>query len=116
MGVMQFFIEDLALFNLMFALFGIVTCLVADVAILYVILSQEKRAVIEAQLEESRQEAELQEAYIRQVEKKGEELAKIRYDLNNQLMAIIQLARTGEKGTAKQMIDALTGELNRKIE
>jgi sensor histidine kinase regulating citrate/malate metabolism len=55
---------------------------------------------------------ELEQARYGEVEKRSEELAKIRHDFNNQLASIIQLVRTGEDGAAQEMISALTNEIN----
>ncbi|MDL2293940.1 hypothetical protein LJC60_04830 [Ruminococcaceae bacterium OttesenSCG-928-D13] len=106
------FIDDAATAYLVLSLLGIVACLVADAVILYYVFSHEKRAVIEAELQVSRREMELEQARFREVEEKGEELAKIRHDLNNQLMSVIQLARVGENAAAREMIDALAEEIN----
>jgi hypothetical protein len=42
-------------------------------------------------------------------------MARIRHDLNNQLMSVIQLTRSGQSATATEIMDALTGELNRDV-
>jgi len=45
------------------------------------------------------------------VERRREELARIRHDFNNQLASIGQLIRSGEESSAQDMIAALTGEI-----
>lgn len=113
LGAISYFQADLSSVNLTFALFGILTCFVADVAILCFVLSNEKRATIEADLEESKRRLELEQARYEEVEKRSEELAKIRHDLNNQLMSVVQLVRVGENAVAGEIVEALTGEINR---
>lgn len=115
-GIMLAFISDTELIYNILSLFGIGVCLVIDIAILFYALSHEKRAAIEAELNETKRVMELEQARFAEVEKRGEELAKIRHDLNNQLMSVIQLVRVGEDSAAKDMLDALAAEVNRGAE
>ena len=94
------------------SLFGIFVGIVASIAVFYYILSQDKRAAIEAELMEAKRLAELEHARYSEVEKRSEELAKLRHDFNNQLASIVQLVRAGEDSTAQEIISALDNEIN----
>ena len=96
----------------MLAIAGTITCLVASAAMLYYVTANEKRAAIEAELLEAKREMELEKARHSETEKRSEELAMIRHDFNNQLASIIRLVRAGEDGAARDIISALTGEIN----
>ena len=96
------------------SLFGISIGLAATITIFYYILSYDKRAAIEAELAEAKYVMELEQARFSETEKRSEELAKIRHDFNNQLASITQLVRSGEDGAAREIISALTNEINRE--
>lgn len=112
-GVMINFIGDVGTIYQMLALFGIFACIVADIAIVFFIYSHDKKAAAEAELQEAKRVMELAQAEYDEVEKQGDELAKIRHDFNNQLMGVIQLVAVGENTAAEEIIDALSGEINR---
>lgn len=106
------FIPDLETCYYILSLYGIFICLVADIAILYYVLSYDKRAAVEAELREAKRVMELEQARYSEVEKRSEEMAKIRHDFNNQLASIVHLISVGEDGTAGEIISSLTNELN----
>ena len=93
------------------SIFGIFASLAVTVAILYYILSHDKRTAVEAQLSEAKHQMELEQTRYIEMEQRNEELAKIRHDFNNQLASIIQLVRVGEDNTARSIISALSNEI-----
>jgi hypothetical protein len=112
-GILSIFVDDVtAAYNIL-SLFGITISLVASAAILYYVLSQDKRTAIDAELKETKRVMELEQARYCEMERRSEELAKIRHDFNNQLASIVQLVNAGEDSTAKEIISALMNEINR---
>ena len=112
-GILINFVDGAQTAYRILSLLGIFSCLVAGIAIFYYILTHEKRAAIEADLREAKRVMELEQARYMEIEARGEELAKIRHDFNNQLMSIIQLIRAGEDAAAKDIFTALSGEIDR---
>ena len=96
------------------SLFGVFLSLAASLAILYYILSYDKRAAIETELQEAKRVMELEQARYSEVEKRSEEMAKIRHDFNNQLASIFELVKAGEDSTAQRIISSLSSEINRE--
>ena len=94
------------------SLFGVVVSLASSAALLYYIVSHEKRAAVDTQLHNAKRELELEQTRNREAARQSEEMAKIRHDFNNQLASILQLVRSGEDKTAKEIVDALTDEIN----
>ena len=111
-GILINFVDDAATAYGILSLFGIIICIAADIAIFQYILSHDKRAAIEAELQETRRAMELEKIRYGELERQNEELAKIRHDFNTQLAAVIWLACVGEENTAREMISALTGEVS----
>lgn len=111
-GILVRFSTDLTTIYHILALFGISISLVATVAILYYVLSYNKRGAIEAELRETKRVMELEQAHYRQLEQRSEELAKIRHDFNNQLASVTQLVRSGDSASAQALIGALSQEIN----
>ncbi|MDR1438900.1 MAG: hypothetical protein LBJ10_02465 [Clostridiales bacterium] len=112
LGIIINFVPDLLAAYDILTIFGVAISLAASVAILFYALSQDKRAAIEAELRETKRAMELEQARYGEIERRGEELAKIRHDFNNQLASIVQLVRAGEGGTAQEIISALSEEIN----
>jgi uncharacterized membrane protein len=113
LGILINFIDDIETIYDILSLFGIAVSLIAAVAVLYYVLSYDKRAAAETELRDAKRMMELEQARYAEMEQRSEEMAKIRHDFNNQLSSIIQLVRAGEDGTAREIITALTGEINR---
>jgi sensor histidine kinase YesM len=111
-GILSIFVDDVATAYNILSIFGISISLAASAAILYYVLSHDKRAAVEAELREAKRVMEFEQARYGEMEKRSEELAKIRHDFNNQLASIVQLVRAGEDDTAQEIISALTNELN----
>jgi len=51
-------------------------------------------------------------ALLQELEKRSEELAKIRHDFNNQFASVAQLVRSGERNSAQELVEALSKEIN----
>jgi hypothetical protein len=116
LGILINFIDDVERIYDILSLFGIAAGLISAVMILYYVLSYDKRTAIEAELTEAKRAMELDRARRSEVERRSEELAKLRHDFNNQLASVVQLVRAGEDGAAQEMISALTDEVNRTEE
>jgi hypothetical protein len=114
-GILIGFGMDAAAAYRVLALFGIALGLAADAALLYYVLSYDKRAAIEAELREAGHIMELERKRYREIERRAEEMAKLRHDFNNQLASISHLVRTGEAGAAREMILALSEEINEPL-
>lgn len=112
-GIALNFASDVDTLYYIFSLFGISLSLVADVAILYYLFSYSKRAVIEAELRETKRIMELEQSQYRELEQSREELEKIRHDFSNQLASITRLIRSGEDGPARELLDSLGKEINK---
>ncbi|MDR1615397.1 MAG: hypothetical protein LBR98_00015 [Syntrophomonadaceae bacterium] len=111
LGIASIFVDDVSIAYNILSLFGISISLVASTAVLYYVLSYDKRAAIEAELGEAKRMMELEQARYSEMEQRSEELAKIRHDFNNQLASIVQLVHTGEDNAARDMIHALSLEI-----
>lgn len=96
------------------ALFGISIGLVATVAILYYVLSYNKREAIDAELRETKRIMEREQVHYTELEQRSEELAKIRHDFNNQLASVTRLVRSGDRASAQELVLALSQEINHK--
>jgi sensor histidine kinase regulating citrate/malate metabolism len=112
LGILINFVEDAQQAYDILALCGIIVSILAGMAILFYIRSHDKRTVVETELQETKREMELKQTRYGEIEKRSEELAKIRHDFNNQLAAVIHLVRFGENETAHEIISALENEIN----
>jgi hypothetical protein len=115
-GILINFVHDVETVYSILSLFGIALGLISGAAILFYILSYDKKAAIEAELTEAKRVMELEQARYIEVERQSEELAKLRHDFNNQLSSITHLVRAGESAAAREIISALTNEINRTRE
>lgn len=106
------FIPDINQCYDILSLFGISLGLVSSLAILYYVIYYNKRAEFEAELRQTKRAMELEQAKYSEIEERSEELVKIRHDFNNQLASVRRLVRMGDKVTAKELMDALSAEIN----
>ena len=113
-GVLHGIVGDVWRAYNILSLFGLSVSVAASVIILIYILSYDKRAAIETELNEAKHIMELEQTKHNEAEARREELEKIRHDFNNQLASIIQLVRIGEDDTAQGIITALTNEINKE--
>jgi len=102
---------EVGLFNHWLSYVGLALCFLSDIALLIILVEQDKKLVLQEELRETRHRMELEQAHYRDVEQRREELAKIRHDFNNQLASIGQLIRTGDDNSAQEMIHALSDEI-----
>jgi signal transduction histidine kinase len=90
---------------------GIALCLLSNLVFFFLITEQEGKIETSETLSETRRRMELEQAHYQEVERRREELAKIRHDFNNHLAAIDHLIRSGEGGSAQGMIRDLAAQI-----
>lgn len=83
------------------------TFLVADIVYLYFMADLEKKAALERELNSLKYARQLEEQHFKQIEEKRYEVAKIRHDINNQLIAIRSMMRDGHIEQAEELIGEL---------
>lgn len=88
-------------------LLGIVLSLGAQIALLIYTIAQEDKSALEGRLREARHVMALEHTHYREVEQRQEALARIRHDFNNQLAAVGQLIRNGNREEAVQLVQSL---------
>lgn len=88
-----------------------VTFLIADIIYMNFISDIEKKYFLEQEVNSLKYAHRLEEQYFREIEEKRYEVAKIRHDINNQLVAIRSLVKRGHTEQA----DELLGELESSI-
>lgn len=88
-----------------------VTFLIADIIYMNFISDIEKKYFLEQEVNSLKYAHRLEEQHFREVEEKRYEVAKIRHDINNQLVAIRSLVKRGHTEQA----DELLGELESSI-
>ena len=77
---------------------------------------KDRKLAHEKELEEIRHHIELEKAHYLEIERRRDELAKLRHDFNNQLATIARLVRSGEDVNAQAMISTLADEIRRTQE
>jgi len=92
--------------------FGIALSITAQAMLLRMLISLEKKAALEQELKDVRHTMELEQLHYQAVEKRREELARIRHDFNNHLAAIGRLVAEGEEQDAQQMIRRLAEDIS----
>lgn len=88
-----------------------VTFLIADIIYMNFISDIEKKYFLEQEVNSLKYAHRLEEQHFREIEEKRYEVAKIRHDINNQLVAIRSLVKSGHTEQA----DELLGELESSI-
>jgi len=102
---------EVELFNHWLSYAGLALCFISDIALLIILVEQDKKLVLQEELREARHRMELEQSHYRDVEQRREELTKIRHDFNNQIASIGQLIRTGDDSSAQELIHALSEEI-----
>ena len=92
------------------------TFLVADIVYLYFMADLEKKAALEREVSSLKYARQLEEQHFKQIEEKRYEVAKIRHDINNQLIAIRSMMRDGHIEQADEMLGALETSVARTKE
>ncbi|MFR2155637.1 MAG: GHKL domain-containing protein, partial [[Eubacterium] siraeum] len=92
------------------------TFLVADIVYLYFMADLEKKAVLEREVSSLKYARQLEEQHFKQIEEKRYEVAKIRHDINNQLIAIRSMMRDGHIEQADEMLGTLETRVARTKE
>jgi sensor histidine kinase regulating citrate/malate metabolism len=88
-------------------LLGIVLSLGAQIALLIYTIAQEDKSALEGRLLEARHMMALEHTHYKEVEQRHEALARIRHDFNNQLAAVGQLIRNGNREDAVRLVQSL---------
>ncbi len=92
------------------------TFLVADIVYLYFMADLEKKAALEREVSSLKYARQLEEQHFKQIEEKRYEVAKIRHDINNQLIAIRSMMRDGHIEQADEMLGTLETRVARTKE
>lgn len=82
------------------------------VALAMNLINQKEKKQVAAELSELRRLSELEQVHYQEIEKRREEMAKIRHDYNNLLTSALLLLHTGKSEEAEQLFS----ELSRRIE
>ena len=90
---------------------GIAIMTVGNLALLQILLTNSKKAELEENLRDVQHIRELEKMHYNAMESRRHEMAKIRHDFNNQIVAAHQLIATGKGEHA----ETLLGELERSI-
>jgi len=102
---------DSAFYGTWMSVVGVAFSFISILALMFVLLGQDKKMVLEDELQEARHAMALEQAHYQEIEKRREALSKIRHDFNNQLASIGQLIQAGEGQMAQEMISAIAGEI-----
>lgn len=99
-----------------FWLTGVLLGLLADVLLLIYIISQEKKTAAEEELNEVQHRIVLEKNHYDAVQERRAQLEDIRLDFSNRLEAVSKLTHSGEDDTAREIVAALSDQLNRTRE
>ncbi len=91
-----------------FFLLAILLGLGAQVGLLIEIVSYEEKITLREQLQDTQHQMALEQAQYEYARQRREELARIRHDFNNQLMAIGALIRSGDRDDAEKLLQDLS--------
>lgn len=80
---------------------------ISIVCLLYYVVSLEKKAELEEELQNIHYTRELEQAHYRTIQERREELARIRHDFNNQLAAVRLLIQSSDEKDAGSMLRQL---------
>lgn len=97
--------------NNTFASIGAFLGLIADFILLYVLMAQGQKAVLEQELRELETLHRLEEVHYQAIEARREETAKIRHDFNNQLATAFNLMRAGKDEKAGELLEELRADI-----
>lgn len=89
-------------------LLAILLGLGAQVGLLIDIVSYEEKIALREQLQDTQHQMALEQAQYEYAQQRREELARIRHDFNNQLMAIGALIRSGDRDDAEKLLQDLS--------
>ena len=85
-------------------------------ALAVILFNQSEKEEIELELHEVRRVSELEQMHYQEIEKRREEMAKIRHDYNNMLSSIQHLLSAGEIRETREMLAELTDRIERTRE
>ena len=72
---------------------------------------RDRKSAYEKELRDIQHKMDMEKSHYNEVERRRDELAKIRHDFNNQLVSITQLVRSGEDTLAHELIDSVAQEI-----
>lgn len=88
---------------------GLILSILADVYLMYMLLQEQQKKEMEKKLSQMEMQRAISVQHYEEIEKRREDFAKIRHDINNQLSAIGSLMGTGQVEKAQEMISSLGG-------
>ena len=83
-----------------------------DIYWMYELLYRSRRTEAEQELREMHHVMELEHMHYREIENKREEIAKIRHDINNQILAARHLMMEGDMDRSEHMLDQLLEQVS----
>ena len=86
---------------------GLVIFAIADLIYMFFISDIEKKNALELEVNSLKYARQLEEQHFKQIEEKRYEVAKIRHDINNQLIAIRSMMKDGHIEQADEMLGTL---------
>lgn len=92
------------------------TFIIADVVYMYFMTDIEKKAALEREVNSLKYAHKLEEQHFKQIEEKRYEVAKIRHDINNQLIVIRNMMKDGYIQQADEMLGVLEDNIGRTKE
>jgi len=95
----------------MYWIAGVLLGLCANISLLQHVISQEKRNAAEEELREVQHRIALEKSHYGVVQKRREQLAKMRLEFSDRLGSVVELASTGEYDSARVLISALSDQI-----
>lgn len=95
---------------------SLLTFIIADVVYMFFMSGLEKKTALELEVNSLKHAHELEEQHFKQIEEKRYEVAKIRHDINNQLIAIRSMMKDGYIEQADQMLGVLEDSIGKTKE
>lgn len=95
---------------------SLLTFIIADVVYMFFMSGLEKKTALELEVNSLKHAHELEEQHFKQIEEKRYEVAKIRHDINNQLIAIRSMMNDGYIEQADQMLGVLEDSIGKTKE
>ena len=91
---------------------GAILGLCLDIYWMYDLLYRSRQTEVEQELKEMHHVMELEHVHYQEIESKREEIAKIRHDINNQILAARHLINEGDTERSEHMLDQLLEQVS----
>lgn len=98
-------------YNDIYVCIGVLLGFVADFILLYVLMEQGVKEEMEKRLQEMELLYQIENIHYQSIEAKRTEMAKLRHDFNNQLLAAYHMTEQGNSKQSRILIDALRDEI-----